>query len=141
MLYQELVKILGIRTKVTRDLDFAETIETGFPQISLERVKSALDLNDIQVSSTLGISQKTMGRIRKDPARRLPPSLSDRLYRIARLIALAIEVLEDGEEARKWLRRPQIGLNNKIPLELMNTEAGAREVEDLLGRIEHGVLS
>ena len=64
-----------------------------------------------------------------------------RLYRFARLFALAEEVLEDKEQARDWLRSPQVGLNNRTPLDLMRTEAGAREVESLLVRIEHGVLS
>ena len=43
--------------------------------------------------------------------------------------------------AREWLQKPQIGLNNQIPLQLMRTELGSGEVEDLLGRIEYGVLS
>jgi putative toxin-antitoxin system antitoxin component (TIGR02293 family) len=54
---------------------------------------------------------------------------------------LAEEVIEDREQAREWLRSPQVGLDNRVPFVLMETEAGAREVEDLLLRIEHGVLS
>jgi putative toxin-antitoxin system antitoxin component (TIGR02293 family) len=60
---------------------------------------------------------------------------------MARLFALAEEVLESADAARDWLREPQAGLGNRIPLEMMGTEAGAREVEDLLLRIEHSVLS
>jgi putative toxin-antitoxin system antitoxin component (TIGR02293 family) len=55
--------------------------------------------------------------------------------------ALAEEVLEDAGRAREWLHQPQRGLGNRIPLDLIRTEAGAREVEDLLGRIEYGVFS
>jgi putative toxin-antitoxin system antitoxin component (TIGR02293 family) len=57
------------------------------------------------------------------------------------LFALAEEVLESADAARDWLRERQVGLGNRIPLELMGTEAGSREVEDLLLRIEHSVLS
>lgn len=83
----------------------------------------------------------SISRLRKAPKSPLGTVASDRLYRMAVLYSLAEEVLEDEEMAREWLRTPQVGLNNRIPLDLMNTEAGAREVEDLLGRIEHGVHS
>jgi putative toxin-antitoxin system antitoxin component (TIGR02293 family) len=65
----------------------------------------------------------------------------DRLARLARLIVLANTVLEQPDLVREWFRSPQIGLNNQTPLEVLVTEAGAREVEDLLQRIEHGVLT
>jgi putative toxin-antitoxin system antitoxin component (TIGR02293 family) len=61
--------------------------------------------------------------------------------RVARLIERAARVLESGENARKWLTSPQIGLGGAVPMEYAGTEVGAREVEDLLGRIEHGVYS
>ena len=56
-------------------------------------------------------------------------------------MALATSVFEDKAAARGWLTSPQIGLKGKEPLDLASSEAGAREVEDLLGRIEHGVLA
>jgi putative toxin-antitoxin system antitoxin component (TIGR02293 family) len=40
-----------------------------------------------------------------------------------------------------WLKSPQKALGGKTPLEYSDTEPGAREVEDLLGRLEHGVFS
>ena len=53
----------------------------------------------------------------------------------------AVEVMESEENARKWLASPQAGLGGAVPLEYAETEVGAREVEDLLGRIEYGVYS
>ena len=50
-------------------------------------------------------------------------------------------MFEDSERAHRWLKEPQRGLGNRTPLSLLGTEAGAREVEDLLGRIEYGVFS
>ena len=49
-----------------------------------------------------------------------------------------METLDDG---RRWLTSPQVGLGGAIPLEYAETEVGAREVENLLGRIEYGVYS
>lgn len=132
-------KVLG-KTAGTA-FEFTDLIEKGLPHSALEHVKNALKLTDREVSSALDISGKTVSRLRHASRQRLSPSISDRLYRFARLYALAEEVLEDKEQARDWLRSPQVGLNNRTPLDLMRTEAGAREVESLLVRIEHGVLS
>lgn len=131
-------KVLG---KPVSGLDFADLVKQGLPQSALKHVKETLKLSDREVSSALGVSEKTAWRLRHTPAKRLTAVTSDRLYRLARIFALAEGVLEDREQANDWLRSPQVGLNNRIPFELMETEAGAREVEDLLLRIEHGVLS
>ena len=53
----------------------------------------------------------------------------------------AVEVMESEKDARRWLTSPQFGLGGAVPLEYAETEVGAREVEDLLGRIEFGVYS
>ena len=48
--------------------------------------------------------------------------------------------MESVDDGRRWLRSPALGLGGAVPLEF-KTEVGAREVENLLGRIEHGVYS
>ena len=68
-------------------------------------------------------------------------SESDRVVRFARLMGKAIKVMESEEAARKWLNSPQVGLGGALPLEYAATEVGAREVENLLSRIEYGVYS
>ena len=75
-------------------------------------------------------------------AGRLQPGESDRLLRVARVIARAIELLEgDDKAARHWLSAPQRALAGAVPLTLAQTEFGALEVERLIGRLEHGVFS
>lgn len=140
MMNKEIGQILGLRTRTSSRLEIANSIEKGLPPSAMKRIKKALELADVQISSALGISAKTMQRIRRSRAS-LPTQIGDRLYRLAHIFTLASEVLEDKKLAREWLQSPQIGFNNRTPLELMTTEAGAREVEDLLGRMEHGVVS
>ena len=53
----------------------------------------------------------------------------------------AIEVLGSLEQARRWFSNPKRALGNKTPMEFCDTELGAEEVTNLLGRIEHGVFS
>jgi putative toxin-antitoxin system antitoxin component (TIGR02293 family) len=45
------------------------------------------------------------------------------------------------ERAREWFKAPNRALGNTTPFEYADTEPGAREVEDVLGRIEHGVFA
>jgi len=132
-------RILG--AKISTQLKMADAVDHGLPTDSLDRVKIALELSDAEVAHALGISLKTIHRLRKDPDRHLSSQASDRLYRLARLFQLTHDVLESPESAREWLRSPQIGLDSRVPLDLMTSEAGSREVEALLMRIEYGVIS
>lgn len=137
--YRHMAQLLGAMSAHARDrVGMAKTIEGGLSWRALDRVKHALGLTDEELAAYLGMSPKTLGRIRT-ARRRLDAVVSDRLYRLARVFVLAEETLESAEGARAWLRAPQVGLGMRSPLELVRTEAGTREVEELLGRIEHGV--
>jgi len=71
----------------------------------------------------------------------LSPEQSDRLVRVARVIAKAEETFGSKDKAHLWLRRPTVPLNNEAPLSLLDTEQGSRIVETLLGRISHGIAA
>ena len=107
--------------------------------IELASLRASLDLPMDRLAPMLGISKATLHR--RKAAGRLDPAESDRVLRFARLMGKAIEVLETEQNARSWLTSPQYGLGGAIPLEYAETEVGAREVEDLLGRISYGVYS
>lgn len=145
MTVDQVAELLGgtkiLRMKVSGPLAMADVTARGFPSESFDRIKEALKLSDAEVAETLGVSSKTVARLRKAPEKLLSPTASDRLYRMARLYLLAAEVLEGEDSARQWLTSPQVGLANRVPLELMGTEAGSREVEALLLRIDYGVIS
>jgi putative toxin-antitoxin system antitoxin component (TIGR02293 family) len=115
-------------------------IREGFPVISSDAVKKTLGLSDEHLADIIGISLSTLQRKRKG-GQRLSMVESDRLYRLARIYATATRTLQNDDMAKDWLNRPQRGLGGRIPVKVIETEAGAREVEDLLGRIEYGVIS
>ena len=60
-------------------------------------------------------------------------------YRVTDAYALAVEVIGSAENTRRWLLAPHFSLEGKAPLEMLKTDEGAKEVEDLLGRIKHGM--
>lgn len=133
-------RMLGLGGSGASSLALADRIQAGLPYRSLERLKEKLQVDDGPFSAALGISVKTMGRIRSQ-RRRLDLRTGDRLYRLARVFSLACEVFGAERPAREWLQTSQAGLGDRVPLDLLRTEAGGREVEDLLGRIEYGVYS
>ena len=113
---------------------------TWNPWKALVHLKEALNLTDREFAHTLGISERTLSR-KRGAGNRLNLLISDRLFRLARISAMAIDIFETPQEAAAWLKEPQFGLGERTPLDLLRTELGAREVEDLLGRLKHGVLA
>ena len=85
----------------------------------------------------LAIPRKTLAHRRK--LGRLTPEQSDRLLRILRIIEKAEQTFANQGKASVWLRRPTTALAGDAPLDLLDTEIGARLVERLLGRIGHGL--
>jgi len=77
---------------------------------------------------------------RRKHAGNLAPDESEHVLRLAALLERATQVFED-EAAADWLRTPNLALGGVTPLALADTELGAREVDDLLGRLEHGVYN
>jgi len=92
-----------------------------------------------ELATTLDLSARSLQRRRREG--RLARYESDRLYGLARIIALAKHYLGDSPKATRWLRRPNRALGGSTPLELVDTELGARTVENVLGRIAYGGVS
>jgi len=116
-----------------------EVLRVGLPVGELNDLQATLAVPMEKLVPMLGISKATLHR--RKAAGRLDQAESDRVLRFARLMGRAVQVLESEENARRWLTSPQFGLGGAVPLEYAETEVGAREVEDLLGRIEFGVYS
>jgi putative toxin-antitoxin system antitoxin component (TIGR02293 family) len=115
-------------------------IEAGLRWSSIERLGRALALPLAQLAELVRIPPRTLTRRRTEG--RFDAHESERLVRLARLADLAVELFEgDLPAARRWLALPQPALGGRTPLELSRTEVGAREVEALLGRLEHGIPS
>ncbi len=119
--------------------DMIRFVQAGLPFDELLALQSSLELPLDKLAIKLGISKATLHRRKLDG--RLGPEESDRVIRFARLMGKAVTVFETEDNARRWLSSPQVGLGGAVPLDYAGTEIGAREVEDLLGRIEYGVYS
>jgi putative toxin-antitoxin system antitoxin component (TIGR02293 family) len=130
-------QILGRALRSETDLQAA--IRDGFPQKVVEGVMHSAGITLGELAVTLDLSTRSLQRRRSEG--RLARIESDRLYRLARIIALAKHYLGGAELATRWLKRPNRALGGKAPLELIDTEPGARSVENVLGRIAYGGVS
>ena len=86
------------------------------------------------------IPRRTLAH-RKARRQRLTADESDRLTRVVRAVGRAAEALGSDERAGRWLRQPNRALDGHAPLDLLDSDVGARTVERVLGRVEHGVFS
>lgn len=122
-------------------LDLHRSIVSGLPVECAIYFKAHHGMSNMLMCRALGVSEKTFIRWQDDPASLLDAVYSDRLVRTAKVMGLAEEVLEDGDNAKAWLARPQSALGNEIPQELLSTDIGAKQVENLLLQMEHGYLA
>ena len=137
------VKELGGRSVLGRNLassrDLCEAIREGFPPAVVEELMQASGLTLKELAESLDLSPRSLQRRRRSG--RLARFESDRLYRLARIVALAQQSLGDRESAARWLKRSNRALGGAAPISAMDTELGARQVENVLGRIAYGGIS
>ena len=110
----------------------------AFRTPSSDQLMQASGLTLKELAGALDLSPRSLQRRRRG---RLARFESDRLYRMARLLALARETLGDGARASRWLKRTNRALGGVAPIAAIDTEPGARQVENILGRIAYGGMS
>ncbi len=119
--------------------DLSEQVQEGLPYSALEAVASRFTIPLGELTAVLDLPARTLARRKR--TKRLSPEESDRLVRLGRVATLAEDILGDREKAAHWLRRPNRALGRRVPLTCLNTDSGARSVEEVLQRLAHGVYS
>ena len=128
-----------LRRTLSNDRDMREAIREGFPPAVVEELMRASGLTLRELASALDLSPRSLQRRRRGG--RLARYESDRLYRLARIVAIANGHLGDHQRAMRWLKRPNRALGGLAPVAAIDTELGARQVENILGRIAYGGIS
>jgi putative toxin-antitoxin system antitoxin component (TIGR02293 family) len=132
--------LLGLASDNRKDL-IAE-IHRGFSINVIDKLVHELAISQQALLQTLSLSSATLTRRRTHKQKRLTPQESDRVYRVAVVYRTALELFEgDKQAARDWLKEPAKALGGDSPLQHIDTEAGADDVQDLMGRLEHGVIT
>lgn len=119
-------------------LDVARAIRDGLPVVAVEKLVKGGELTLAEVDRVI-LPRKTLAH--RKTIGTLAADQGDRLVRVMRVIAQAYDTFSDREKAQTWLRRKTSALDGEQPLDLLDTEEGAREVEALLTRIAHGIAA
>jgi putative toxin-antitoxin system antitoxin component (TIGR02293 family) len=129
---------LGLSASNSAEL--IQQVERGFSFKTLHTLESRSGLPGAALAGLVGIPERTLAR-RKSKGK-FTPEESERLLRLGTVFEQSVELFEgDRAAALRWLTAPRKALEGKTPLAYARTDLGAREVEDLIGRLEHGVVS
>lgn len=132
------LSLLGLRRR--DPIKIVKDVERGLSFDALERFQRNSGLSTSVLADAVVVTMRTLHR-RKEQGR-LAPDESDRLIRVTRLFGKALELFEgDADGAREWLSKPQPALRGARPIVLAKTDVGTREVEAVIERLEHGVLT
>lgn len=144
MTISAIAEVLGgkkaLRLRVETSSDLARATRAGILVGSLDKLAQELSVQRVAVAKLLGISERTLTR-RANSNGRLTAAESDRVVRLARILALAKETLGSMDKAGRWLQTPNRALEGDRPIDRLDTDIGVRSVEQVLGRIEYGLYS
>ena len=122
--------------EVRSDTDFAKVVEAGLPPDALSTLTKC-GVSEKEITALI-INPRTLSH-RRANGQRLSVDESDRAARVARTVALAEQAFANREKASRWLRLELQVLNDRRPIDLIRTQAGARLVEAELARIAWGI--
>lgn len=128
-----------LKSDIRSDFDFVRLVQEGLPTAVLEALVKRGQLTPQEVEKYI-IPRRTLAH-RKRRRQPLSREESDKLARVARIFAVALDTFQDGHKASSWMRRANRELQGAAPVELLDTDSGARVVEQTLEQIAHGVFS
>jgi len=115
-------------------------VKRGLPYSTIESLRKGTHTSVEQLVQQVGIAPRTLARRKIEG--RFHQDESERLLRFAGLFEKACDLFEgDIEATKEWFSRPNLALGGETPADYAKTEIGAREVENLICRLEHGVFS
>lgn len=123
---------------VRSQADLALAVRKRLPLTALRGLSKA-GLSEQEIEQFV-IPQRTR-RHRAEKKQPLTVEESDRAVRLLRVQTLAEDTFGDAAKANAWLRRPLAELHGEQPLALAQTEAGARVIETILGKIAWGAAA
>ncbi|HEX5385617.1 MAG TPA: antitoxin Xre/MbcA/ParS toxin-binding domain-containing protein [Gemmatimonadales bacterium] len=139
----KVAEILGgnlLRERVRTPTELLRRLQRGLPASTARRVARYVGRSPAEARRVERVvaPRATLERRLRD-GQPLTLEESERAERIARLMALAERVLESAEEARAFLQTPHALFGGRPPIELARTDLGARQVEDVLWKLEYSL--
>lgn len=120
-------------------LQMIDAIRAGLLKSDADQTALIYSLTDRDMARILHISERSYHRYQPDT--RFDAVASERLIQLQKLYELGQDVFENLGKFNRWLKRPLRVLDNRTPLELLDTTTGIRLVEEELWRIEQSVYA
>lgn len=131
-------KLLGLKRMALPSL--LRVIANGLPWSAVAKFLKSSGFTQQELARFLAVPERTLARRRESGA--LKVTESERLMRLAEIFYASMQLFDgDAAAAKDWLTTPARGLNHARPIDYAGTELGAREVRNLIGRIEYGVVA
>ena len=130
----------AVGLKVRSEIEMERLLREGLPVSVLANFRENWSFTVMELAGTLAIPKSTLMRM-LESRNRMAPGDSDRVYRLASILALAEIAIGDRKKAQRWLRQANQALGKQTPLRALETEIGVRRVEQILGRIAYGGVS
>lgn len=136
---QELLGGESVIGQLVTEFDVVRLVRRGLPAAAVDGFLAATH-QPFSAIEPYVMPRRTFNR-RREANQPLDTAESDRMVRIARMVAAAEETIGDRERAMIWLERPNRALEGQAPMEMADTDPGAQSVERLLGQIAHGLAA
>ncbi len=137
---EEAILLVLLGSRAAKPGSLIEMTRKGIDYRAVKRLADRYELGPESLCVILGASKRTLAR-RGQKGESLTPVESDRLVRFLRIAAHAEEVFESQEKAIAWLKSKNQALGGQIPMDLLDTDAGTQQVDEILTRIDYGVYS
>ncbi|MGJ7030353.1 type II RES/Xre toxin-antitoxin system antitoxin [Niabella hirudinis] len=124
---------------VRNTADFIDRIREGLPKKALDHLAGVMGVSDAEMARMIHTSDRTLRRY--TAAQKLNAEQSERVIELARLYARGVDVFDDLDNFKTWMRVPVDALGAKKPIEFLDTSMGIELLMDELGRIEHGIFA
>ena len=130
----------AVGAQIRSENEMEQLLREGLPISVLGNFRENWGFTVMELAGSLAIPKSTLMRM-LERRQRMASADSDRVYRLASILALAEQAIGDRKKAQRWLRQTNQVLGSQTPLRALETEIGVRRVEQILGRIAYGGVS
>jgi putative toxin-antitoxin system antitoxin component (TIGR02293 family) len=117
--------------------EIRKAVEAGLPVQAVKGLQA--ELKRIGVGRPSEYVESIVSRASRQRRARLKPEEGETLVRVASVIARALEVWGDEQDAAAFLTSPHALLGGATPIDRARSDIGARQVEGILLRLDLGM--
>lgn len=136
--YEKLGGPTLIGRQFKNEIELVDVVAEGIPKATIKHLADLYALDVREIIRLLPVTARNLHRYAEDD--RLSEVVTGRLFMLADLFAHGADAL-GTDYFRAWLYRPNVGLQQKKPIDILHNEVGINTVDDILGRIEHGIFA